>query len=67
MALKETYEKQGAFLFRGRSYLPLLVAPLVVAAILDPQYTHPLFSGFSGSPGNDLHPHSFTGLLVRAS
>ncbi|MFA7255113.1 MAG: isoprenylcysteine carboxylmethyltransferase family protein [Candidatus Omnitrophota bacterium] len=49
MALKETYEKQGAFLFRHRSYLPLLVGPLVVAALLDPQYSHPFFSGFSGS------------------
>ena len=48
MALKETYEKQGAFLFRGRSYLPLLVTPLVVAALLSPQYSHPLFTGFSG-------------------
>lgn len=49
MALKETYEKQGSFLFRHRSYLPLLVGPLVVAALLDPQYSHPFFSGFSGS------------------
>jgi protein-S-isoprenylcysteine O-methyltransferase Ste14 len=49
MALKETYEKQGEYLFRHRSYLPLLVTPLVVAALLDPQYAHPFFSGFSGS------------------
>lgn len=48
MALKETYEKQGAFLFRWRSYLPLLVGPLVIAALLDPQYTRRTFSGFAG-------------------
>ena len=48
MALKETYERQGEFLFRGRSYLPLLAAPLVVAALLDPQYLHPSLTGFSG-------------------
>ncbi len=48
MALKETYEKQGEFLFRGRSYLPLLAAPLVVGALLDPQYLHPCLTGFSG-------------------
>ena len=66
MALKETYEKQGAFLFRGRSYLPLLVAPLVVAALLDPQYTHPLFSGFAGSLWKVICILiSFAGLLVR--
>ena len=66
MALKETYEKQGAFLFRGRSYLPLLVTPLVIAALLDPQYTHPIFRGFSGSLWQALCiVISLTGLLVR--
>ncbi len=66
MALKETYEKQGAFLFRGRSYLPLLVGPLVIAALLDPQYTHPFFSGFSGSLWKALCILiSFSGLMVR--
>lgn len=48
MALRETYEKQGSFLFKHRSYLPLLITPLVIAALLDSQYSHPLFSGFSG-------------------
>ncbi len=45
MALKETYEKQGAFLFRWRSYLPLLAAPLVIAAFLDPHYASHAFRG----------------------
>lgn len=67
MALKETYEKQGAFLFRGRSYLPLLAAPLVVAALLDPHYSHPLFTGFSGGLWKAICILiSFAGLLVRS-
>jgi protein-S-isoprenylcysteine O-methyltransferase Ste14 len=66
MALKETYEKQGAFLFRHRSYLPLLVGPLVVAAFLSPSYTHPLFSGFAGGLWKTICILvSFAGLLVR--
>ncbi len=67
MALKETYEKQGEFLFRGRSYLPLLTAPLVVAALLDPQYLHPSLTGFAGSLWQAVCILiSFTGLVVRS-
>lgn len=67
MALKETYEKQGEFLFRHRSYLPLLTAPLVIAALLDPQYSHPLFSGFSGGLWKTICICiSFAGLGVRS-
>jgi protein-S-isoprenylcysteine O-methyltransferase Ste14 len=67
MALKETYEKQGAFLFRHRSYLPLLMGPLVVAAFLDPHYSHPLFSGFSGGLWKAICILiSFSGIWVRS-
>jgi protein-S-isoprenylcysteine O-methyltransferase Ste14 len=67
MALKETYEKQGEFLFRHRSYLPLLTAPLVIAALLDPQYSHPLFIGFSGGLWKTICICiSFAGLGVRS-
>ncbi|HNX68338.1 MAG TPA: methyltransferase [Candidatus Omnitrophota bacterium] len=66
MALKETYEKQGTFLFRWRSYLPLLVTPLVIAALLDPQYTHRTFTGFAGGLWATICIlTSFAGLLVR--
>jgi protein-S-isoprenylcysteine O-methyltransferase Ste14 len=66
MALKETYEKQGTFLFRHRSYLPLLMGPLVVAALLDPQYSHPFFGGFSGGLWKTICILvSFAGLGVR--
>ncbi len=43
MALRETYTKQGAFLFRWRSYLPLLIGPLLIVVFFDSQYTHRLF------------------------
>lgn len=66
MALRETYEKQGAFLFRWRSYLPLLAGPLVIAALLDPHYVHRTFSGFAGHLWETLCVLvSFTGFFVR--
>lgn len=43
MPLKETYEKQGAFLFRWRSYIPLLAIPIFIFVFFDPAYTHRLF------------------------
>jgi protein-S-isoprenylcysteine O-methyltransferase Ste14 len=67
MALKETYEKQGAFLFRHRSYLPLLMGPVVVAAFLDPHYSHPFFSGFAGGLWKAICILiSFSGIWVRS-
>lgn len=36
MLLKDLMCRHGAFLFRGRSYLPLLLVPIIVAAILQP-------------------------------
>lgn len=41
MALREELEKQGNWLFRWRSYLPLLMIPLFIVALLestDPKY-----------------------------
>jgi len=49
MALKETYEKHGNFLFRYRSHLPLLIAPLLILVFLDSQYTHRLFGEYFDS------------------
>lgn len=43
MGLRETYKKQGAFLFRWRSYLPFLAIPVVILALFDTQYTKRLF------------------------
>lgn len=44
MALREIYEKQGAFLFRWRSYIPLLILPFAIIVFRDPAYLHPLFA-----------------------
>lgn len=38
MTLKEELEKQGRWLFRWRSYMPLLVLPLLLAAVKDADY-----------------------------
>lgn len=39
LPLRETYEQQGAFLFRWRSYLPLVGIPVVLVALLDLVYS----------------------------
>lgn len=36
MLMKDLMCKHGALLFRGRSYLPLLLVPVIVAAVLQP-------------------------------
>ncbi|MBX9826582.1 MAG: isoprenylcysteine carboxylmethyltransferase family protein [Xanthobacteraceae bacterium] len=36
MLLKDMMSKHGSFLFRGRSYLPLALTPLLAAAVLQP-------------------------------
>jgi protein-S-isoprenylcysteine O-methyltransferase Ste14 len=38
MALREELEKQGAWLFRWRSYLPLLILPLLLLALRNSEY-----------------------------
>ncbi|TAL26219.1 MAG: DUF1295 domain-containing protein [Nitrospirae bacterium] len=66
MSLKDELEKQGQWLFRRRSYLPLLVLPLVLAALKDADYleriggetTEELWHGFCLTI-------SFLGLIVR--
>lgn len=67
MALREEIEKQGNWLFRWRSYLPLLMLPLCIIALLesvDPKYT-------LGYPANQLFTVlciiiSFIGFFIRA-
>ena len=48
MALREDLEKQGSWLFRWRSYLPLLVAPLFVIALRDTNILERLFGDSVG-------------------
>jgi len=67
VTLRETYKKQGAFLFRWRSYLPLLIGPLLLLVFFDSQYTQRLL-------GDNFYNYwegfcifvSFSGLFVRS-
>ena len=67
MALREEIKKEGTWLFRWRSYLPLLMLPLFIIALLesvDPKYS-------LRYPTNQLFTSlciilSFTGLFIRA-
>lgn len=50
MALKEELEKHGEWLFRWRSYLPLLILPIVLVALKDFEYLERIY----GDTINDL-------------
>ncbi len=43
MALREDMEKQGAWLFKCRSYLPLLLIPLIVIALKHSEFIERIF------------------------
>ncbi|MDI6728972.1 MAG: hypothetical protein QMD44_08640 [Thermodesulfovibrionales bacterium] len=43
MALKEELEKHGEWLFKWRSYLPLLILPVVLIALKDFEYLGGIF------------------------
>lgn len=66
MALREEFAKSGNWLFRWRSYLPLLIVPLLLAALPQSKYLEKtlgetaeyLWEGFCALV-------SFSGLLVR--
>ncbi len=67
MPLREEMEKQGAFLFKWRSYLPILAIPLLLIVFRDSAYTKRLF----GDPWDNFWELfsltvSFLGLAVRA-
>jgi protein-S-isoprenylcysteine O-methyltransferase Ste14 len=66
VALREEIEKQGNWLFRWRSYLPLLVVPLLLLAMRRPGYAERLL----GDAAGDLYEIlcvciSFVGLAIR--
>jgi protein-S-isoprenylcysteine O-methyltransferase Ste14 len=66
MALMEELEKQGRWLFRWRSYLPLLVLPVVFLALRDSEYLERAV----GEMADDLWKGfcvalSFMGLIIR--
>ncbi len=66
MAIREEYEKSGGWLFRWRSFLPLLVIPILLAALLDSQMLEKLTSR-KVEMGWEIFSMavSFFGLLLR--
>jgi protein-S-isoprenylcysteine O-methyltransferase Ste14 len=67
MILKDTIKAQGDFLFRWRSYMPLLAAPLFVCALYHSNYLQHQF----GDRVNNLWEAfcilvSMSGLMIRA-
>ncbi len=66
MALKEELERHGEWLFRWRSYLPLLILPVVLVALKDFEYLERVF----GDTIDDLWQGfciivSLSGLVIR--
>ena len=66
MVLKDDIEKQGSFLFKWRSYLPLLTIPLFVIALCHSEYFERVFGDFADKFWESLCiGTSFLGLFVR--
>jgi lipid A Kdo2 1-phosphate O-methyltransferase len=66
MALKEEFTKTGNWLFKWRSYFPVLIFPLLLIALREPKYLEQA----AGATAENLWEGfcialSFTGLLVR--
>ncbi len=66
MAFREELEKQGKWLFRWRSYVPLLVLPIVFIALRNSEYLENTF----GDTADELYEGfcltlSFSGLMIR--
>jgi protein-S-isoprenylcysteine O-methyltransferase Ste14 len=68
MALREDMEKQGNWLFRWRSYLPLLVIPLVIVALQQAGVFENIFGDRTGDYWESLSICiSFLGLAFRCA
>ena len=66
MVLRENIEKQGSFLFKWRSYLPLLTVPLFIIALCHSEYLERVFGDFADKFWEGLCIGiSFLGLFVR--
>ena len=66
MALREDLEKQGAWLFKWRSYLPLLLIPLFVIALKNSRVIERIFSDNLGDLWESIAIiASFLGLVIR--
>ncbi len=66
MALREDLEKQGAWLFKWRSYLPLLFIPLFVIALKNSKFIERMFGDNIGDLWESIAVIvSFSGLAIR--
>ncbi len=66
MALKEDLEKQGAWLFKWRSYFPLLLIPLFAIALRHSGFIERIFGDKVGDAWESFAILvSFSGLLIR--
>jgi len=66
MALREDLEKQGAWLFKWRSYLPLLFVPLFVIALKNSRFIERIFGDYIGDLWESIAIIvSFLGLAIR--
>jgi len=66
LVLRENIEKQGSFLFKWRSYLPLLTVPLFIIALCHSEYLERVFGDFADKFWEGLCIGiSFLGLFVR--
>jgi len=68
MALKEEFTKTGNWLFKWRSYFPLLIVPLLLIALREPKYLEKT----AGAKAQSFWEAfclavSFTGLMVRCA
>lgn len=66
MTLRKNIEKQGAWLFRWRSYLPLLFIPLFIIALKDGEIIERIFGDDIGDAWESIAVTiSFLGLAIR--
>jgi len=67
MVLRKDIEKQGSFIFKWRSYLPLLTVPVFIIALYHSEYLERVFGDFADKFWEGLCIGiSFLGLFVRA-
>jgi len=66
MALREDLEKQGAWLFKWRSYFPLLLVPLFIIALRNSRLIERIFGDSIGDSWESIAiTVSFLGLVIR--
>jgi protein-S-isoprenylcysteine O-methyltransferase Ste14 len=66
MALKQELEKQGSWLFRWRSYLPIVILPIMLVALRNSEYLERALGDFADEVWEGFCiALSFAGLAIR--